>query len=105
MRKLRDLDVVRDLVRSANPLQEVLESYGVDLKPSGADSLKALCPFHVEHTPSFGLSLSKQVYFCYGCKAKGDVFRLVQDLENVQFLDAVRLLADRAGIDLSPYES
>jgi DNA primase len=62
--------------------------------------LLGLCPFHSEKTPSFQVSPDKGLYHCFGCKAGGDVFKFVQELEGVDFPQAVRLLADQAGVQL-----
>lgn len=69
----------------------------VTLKRSGANYL-GLCPFHQEKTPSFSVHATKQFYYCFGCGAKGDVFRFVMELEKVAFPEAVRRVAQRMGI-------
>lgn len=71
----------------------------VSLKRAGR-SLKGLCPFHKEKTPSFSVVPDKQIFHCFGCGAGGDVFKFVQMRENVDFPDAISVLARRAGIDL-----
>ena len=70
----------------------------VALKRKGRDYL-GLCPFHQEKTPSFTVSPAKQFFFCYGCKAAGDVFSFVQKRDRIEFADALRLLGEQAGID------
>ena len=62
-----------------------------------------LCPFHQEDTPSFHVYADTQSYYCFGCKAAGDIFTYVMKTENIAFPDALRLLADRAGIKLPEY--
>ncbi|MDR1518894.1 MAG: DNA primase [Planctomycetota bacterium] len=84
-------------VRSASDLAQVAADYNVQLKRAGANLL-GLCPFHNEKTPSFNVRPAEQYFYCFGCGAKGDVFRLVQMLEKVEFPEAVRLLAERAGL-------
>jgi len=69
----------------------------VTLKRSGANYL-GLCPFHQEKTPSFSVHATKQFYYCFGCGAKGDVFRFVMEMEKVAFPEAVRRVAQRMGI-------
>jgi DNA primase len=85
-------------VRAASDLVDVVSDY-VRLKKQGARFV-GLCPFHSERTPSFSVDPQANLYHCFGCKAGGDVYRFVMDKEGVGFPDAVRLLADRAGIAL-----
>ena len=72
----------------------------VRLTPAGKGRLKGLCPFHKEKTPSFQVDTEKGYYHCFGCKASGDVFGFVQQMEHLSFGDALRKLADRAGIQI-----
>lgn len=60
----------------------------------------ACCPFHHEKTPSFALNESDQYYHCFGCGESGDVVKLVQNMENVEFMDAVKILAERANLPM-----
>src|SRR3990172_1379907 len=60
----------------------------------------ALCPFHQEKTPSFSVSQEKQLYYCFGCQAKGTLFTFVQQMEKLTFVEAVRMLAERAGVSI-----
>ena len=60
----------------------------------------ACCPFHNEKTPSFSISAEDGVYYCFGCKESGDVIKFVEKMENVDFYDAVKLLADKAGVPI-----
>src|SRR3989442_1608320 len=69
------------------------------LQKAGRD-LKGLCPFHQEKTPSFYVSPEKQLYHCYGCQKGGDHFTFIMDLEHVDFLAALRLLAEKTGVEL-----
>ena len=59
-----------------------------------------LCPFHAEETPSFSVNAQEGFYFCFGCQAVGDAITFARATEHVDFVDAVRLLADRAGVTL-----
>ncbi|MBI4584787.1 MAG: DNA primase [Planctomycetes bacterium] len=86
---------VRDRIR----LEDLVRNYNVLLQPAGR-RLRALCPFHGEKTPSFYVDAEKQVYHCFGCKAAGDVFTFVRQMEKVDFNDAVGLLARQAGVIL-----
>lgn len=85
-------------VRSANDIVDVVSDY-VQLKKSGSN-LFGLCPFHSEKTPSFSVNPSMGIFKCFGCGVGGDVFQFVIGVEHVTFPEAVRLLADRAGIEL-----
>ena len=60
----------------------------------------ACCPFHSEKTPSFSLNAEDGIYYCFGCKESGDVIKFVQKMENLDFWDAVKYLAEKAGMDL-----
>src|SRR5579864_9490952 len=71
----------------------------VTLKKRGRE-YTGLCPFHAEKTPSFSLNADKQVWHCYGCGAGGDLIKFVQRYENVDFQTALRMLAQRAGVEL-----
>jgi len=83
-------------VQRASDIVEVVSSY-LPLKRAGKDH-KACCPFHQEKTPSFYVSPSKQIFKCFGCGKGGSVFQFVMARENMTFPEAVRLLAERAGI-------
>ncbi len=85
-------------IRAASDIVDVVGSY-LPLKRAGGNFL-ALCPFHREKTPSFNVSPSRQIFHCFGCHKGGDVFRFVQDYENITFIEAVRRLAERARIPL-----
>jgi len=86
-------------VAAANDIVDVIGSY-MQLKRAGS-SWRALCPFHQEKTPSFHVTPAKQAYHCFGCGAGGSVFRFVMDYEHVDFPEAVRRLARRAGITVA----
>jgi DNA primase len=86
-------------VRSRNDIADVIGSY-LSLKNAGT-RFKALCPFHKEKSPSFTVSPDRQIYHCFGCGAGGDVIRFVQEYEKVDFMTALQMLADRAGMELS----
>ncbi len=81
---------------------DVISGY-VPLKRSGAN-YTALCPFHNEKTPSFSVSREKQIFKCFGCGEGGNAISFIMKIENLQFIDAVRLLADRCGMEV-PEES
>jgi len=83
-------------VRAASDVAEVI-GQTVSLRRSGRNWV-GLCPFHKEKTPSFSVNVERQFYHCFSCKAGGDVFKFIQETENVGFLEAVELLSRRAGI-------
>lgn len=83
-------------VRAASDIAEVI-GQSVALRRAGRN-FSGLCPFHKEKTPSFSVNVERQFYHCFGCKASGDVFKFVQETENVGFLEAAELLSRRAGI-------
>ncbi len=76
----------------------------VALKPAGRGQLKGLCPFHNEKTPSFHVHVDKGFYYCFGCGAKGDVFDFVMHTQGVAFPEALQLLGQRAGIEVTPLQ-
>lgn len=87
-------------VREATDLVQLMSEYA-PVRRAGADFV-CCCPFHQERTPSMHIYVADQHYYCFGCKAHGDVFSLVMAKENLGFADAVELLARRAGIVLEP---
>ena len=88
-----------DKVRNAADLYDIV-SASVSLKPAGTGSFSGLCPFHDEKTPSFYVRPSMGLWHCFGCGRSGDVFGYVQERENLDFPDAVELLADKYHIEL-----
>ena len=90
-------DVIEEVV-SRNDIVDVISNY-VRLKRSGS-SYVGLCPFHNEKSPSFSVSQSKQLYHCFGCGAGGNVITFVMEYENMTFLEAVKMLGERAGMTL-----
>ncbi|MCK4400894.1 DNA primase [bacterium] len=86
-------------IQQQNDIVSVISSY-IPLKQVGR-SFKALCPFHHEKTPSFIVSPEKQIFHCFGCGAGGNIFGFVMKYENMPFIEAVGLLADKAGISIT----
>ena len=95
-------DEIVDEVRTRNDIVDVIGGY-VKLQKKGG-SYFGLCPFHSEKTPSFSVSRQKQMFYCFGCQKGGSVFTFIEDYENFTFPEAVRYLADRAGIKLPEQE-
>ena len=91
-----------DKVRERNNIADVISEY-VSLKKNGAN-FKALCPFHAEKTPSFVVNTQKQIFHCFGCGVGGNVFSFLMKRENIEFPDAVKILAERAGIEITVRE-
>ncbi len=94
-------DIIED-VRSRNDIVDVISSY-VKLQRKGS-SYFGLCPFHNEKSPSFSVSGSKQMFYCFGCGEGGNVFSFLMKYENMTFQEAVKSLADRAGVSLPETE-
>ncbi len=92
-----------ETIRERIDIVEVISDY-VTLERSG-QRLVSLCPFHEEKTPSFSVSPERQLYYCFGCHAGGDVFSFVMEMEGVPFQEALKLLADRAGVPISEWKS
>jgi DNA primase len=82
-------------------VEEVIGSY-IKLERAG-NNFKARCPFHNEKTPSFFVSPDRGSYYCFGCQAKGDIFTFVQEFESIDFIGALKLLADKAGITIEQF--
>lgn len=87
------------LVRQRASIEDVVGSY-VNLKHAGSGTLKGLCPFHNERTPSFTVTPARGFYYCFGCGEGGDVITFVQRHLNLSFTEAIQHLADRVGVQL-----
>ncbi|HEX9664226.1 MAG TPA: DNA primase [Patescibacteria group bacterium] len=86
-------------IKSKLDIIDIISEY-INLKPAGSN-FKALCPFHNEKSPSFMVSREKQIWHCFGCSAGGDIFSFVQEYEGVEFPEALRILANKAGVTLT----
>ena len=95
-------DELIEEIRTRNDIVDVISGY-VRLQKKGS-SYFGLCPFHNEKSPSFSVSRQKQMYYCFGCGAGGNVYTFLMEYENFSFLEAVKYLADRAGISLPEQE-
>lgn len=89
-------------IKSRLSVTEVISSY-IRIEKSG-NQYKARCPFHNEKTPSFYISPIRNTYHCFGCGESGDIFQFVSKIEGLDFIDALKVLADRAGISLKKKE-
>jgi DNA primase len=89
-------------IKSRSDIVEVIGSF-VQLKRAGSASYKGLCPFHQEKTPSFHVDGSRQMFHCFGCGKGGDVVRFIMDKESLTFVDALHMLASRAGVVIPEY--
>lgn len=96
---MNDIKDIIEEIKSRCDIANIISSY-INIKPSGTN-YKGLCPFHGEKTPSFYINTSKQIYKCFGCGEGGDVINFVMRIENLDFMDAVKLLADRCGIEIN----
>ena len=99
---MRYSDDIIEEVRSRNDIVDVVSQY-VKLTRKGS-SYFGLCPFHNEKTPSFSVTPGKQMYYCFGCGAGGNVFNFIMEYENFTFGEALKYLADRAGVELPKIE-
>jgi DNA primase len=95
--RIRDEDIAA--VRERSPIDEVVGEY-LQLRNAGGGSLKGLCPFHDEKTPSFNVTPARGLFYCFSCAEGGDAIRFVQKIDGLSFVEAVERLAARAGVEL-----
>lgn len=95
--RIRDDDIA--LVRERARIDDIVRDY-VALKPAGGGSLKGLCPFHDERSPSFHVTPSKGMFYCFGCQEGGDVISFLTKIDHLSFTEAVEKLAGRTGVTL-----
>jgi len=88
-----------DEIKSKLDVTEVIAEY-VKLVPAGSNNMKAPCPFHKEKVPSFFVSSEKQIWKCFGCGKGGNMFNFIMEIEGVDFPQALRILAKKAGVEL-----
>ncbi len=92
----------KDQVKENLSITDVVSTY-IRLEKSGSQ-FRARCPFHNERTPSFYVSPERKSFHCFGCQTHGDIFTFVEKIENIPFFDALKILADRAGVELTNSE-
>jgi len=95
--RIREEDI--QLVRERSAIDEVVGEY-LQLRNAGGGSLKGLCPFHDEKTPSFNVTPARGLWYCFSCSEGGDVIKFIERVDNLGFAEAVERLAARAGLDL-----
>jgi len=100
--RIRDEDIA--LIRERTSIVDVV-SERVTLRNAGGRTLKGLCPFHDEKTPSFTVAVDRNVYYCHGCGSGGDAIRFVMETDHLTFIESVERLADKAGIQLRYMEA
>ncbi|MGH2447481.1 MAG: CHC2 zinc finger domain-containing protein, partial [Chloroflexota bacterium] len=91
------MDPIED-IKQRLAIDQVVSQH-VELKRSGS-SLKGLCPFHQEKTPSFNVNQGRQFYKCFGCGAAGDALKFIMEIEGMTFPEALKYLAERNGIPM-----
>ncbi|MFA5131734.1 MAG: DNA primase [Candidatus Paceibacterota bacterium] len=89
----------KDQIKENLSITDVVSTY-IRLEKSGAQ-FRARCPFHNERTPSFYVSPERKSFHCFGCQTHGDIFTFVEKIENIPFFEALKILADRAGVELT----
>jgi DNA primase len=95
--RIKEEDIA--LVRERARIDDVVGSY-VTLKNAGGGSLKGLCPFHDEKSPSFNVTPARGFFYCFGCQEGGDVIDFIQKIDQITFSEAVETLAAKVGIQL-----
>lgn len=96
---MEDFKDIIEEIKIRNDISEIISGY-IQLKSSGSN-YKGLCPFHNEKTPSFHVNTAKQIYKCFGCGEGGDVISFIMKMENLDFMDSVKFLANRSGIEIN----
>jgi DNA primase len=95
--RISDADIAQ--VRERSPIADIVGEH-LQLRNAGGGSLKGLCPFHEEKSPSFHVTPARNLWHCFGCQEGGDVIAFVQKIDHLSFTDAIERLAERAGVEL-----
>src|SRR2546423_241924 len=95
--RISDSDIA--LVRERSPIADIVGEH-LQLRNAGGGSLKGLCPFHEEKTPSFHVTPARGFFHCFGCGVGGDVISFVQQIDHLSFTEAIERLAARSGVEL-----
>ena len=85
-------------IKNRIPIKDLVSQY-VQLKKVGRN-FKGLCPFHSERSPSFYVSTEKQLAYCFGCRKGGDHFKFIQEIEGIDFVEALKMLSEKARVEL-----
>jgi len=94
----------KEEIKSRVNIAELIGEY-IQVKPAGSGSFKALCPFHMEKTPSFHISPDKQIWHCFGCGKGGDCFAFLMEMEGMDFPEALRHLGAKVGVEVQRFSS
>ncbi|MEI7741716.1 MAG: DNA primase [bacterium] len=94
----------QEQIKERLDLVDLISGY-IQLKSAGGGSLKGLCPFHTEKTPSFNVSKDKQFWHCFGCNIGGDHFEFLMRIEGIDFAEALRMLAERTGVEIPRFDT
>ena len=90
-------------IKARIDLEDLISSYGIQMRRSGSSAM-ACCPFHNEKTPSFSINSSRGFYHCFGCGESGDAIKFVMKYEGLEFMDAVKKLAEQCGVKIEERE-
>ena len=93
-----DFDMFLDQLKSRLRIEDVISEY-VTLRKGSGSRFVGLCPFHSEKTPSFTVFTDDQHFYCFGCGKGGDLITFIRQIENLDYMDALRLLADKAYLE------